>query len=121
MTGTSQSLLDRAQGVLDGSVHVPDGVAVGAAAFLARQAFEDTIVALCRASGATVDRASMRSKIIVTRVLHGDEVGDCAALGWAGLCRACHHHAYELAPAADEVTRWLDLVALLVRAGQAQV
>jgi hypothetical protein len=114
MTTTSQPLLDRAQGVLDGTVHVPEGVVVRAAAFLARHAFEDAMTALCRASGVAIDRASMRSKVIVTRMLHGNETGDRAAVAWAGLCRACHHHAYELVPAADEVSRWLGLVADLI-------
>lgn len=114
MTATSQPLLDRAQGVLDGTVHVPEGVVVRAAAFLARQAFEDAMTALCRAGGVTIDRASMRSKVIVTRMLHGDETGDRAALAWAGLCQACHQHAYEVAPTVDEVSRWLGLVADLI-------
>jgi hypothetical protein len=111
---TPQSSLGQARAVLDGTVHVPEGVAVRSAAFLGRQVFEDAITALCQAGGVTLDRASMRSKVIVTRALHGDETGDCAAMAWAGLCRACHHHAYELAPAADEVSRWLDLVADLL-------
>ena len=62
----------------------------------------------------TVDCASLRSKIIVIRLLHGDETGDRAALAWAGLRRACHHHAYELAPAADKINRWLGIVSVLV-------
>lgn len=72
-------------------------------------------------SGASVDHASMRSKIIVTRMLRGDETGDRAALAWAGLSRACHHHAYELAPAEDEVNRWLGLVSVLVHTGRVLV
>jgi len=113
MTATSPTLLSRAQDVLDGTVHVPEGMAVRAAAFLARKAFEDKITESCRLRGAAIDRASIRSKVIVTRVLCGDDAGDRADLVWAGLSQACHHHAYELAPAADEVSRWLDLIATL--------
>jgi hypothetical protein len=103
-----------AREVLDGTVHVPKGTAIRAAAFLARQAFEEAINTLCQVSSLAVDRASMRFKIILIRLLNGDETGERAALAWAGLCRACHHHAYELVPPADEINRWLDLVAALL-------
>jgi len=36
----------------------------------------------------------------------GTEVGRDAAAAWTALSRACHHHAYELAPTAAELRTW---------------
>lgn len=110
MTTASQSLLKHARAVLDGTVRLPQSIATRAAAFLARQALEDTTRALCRRAGATIDRATMRSQLVIVRVLHGDQIADTANLAWTGLSNSCHHHAYELAPTVDEVRYWVNLV-----------
>lgn len=111
MTTTGPSLLDHAQAILNGRVRLPPSIATRAAAFLVRRALEDTTRALCRSAGASSDRATMHSRLIVVRVLHGDQVANRAAIAWMGLSTACHHHAYELTPTVDEVRHWLALVA----------
>jgi hypothetical protein len=58
-----------------------------------------------------MQRASMRSKIILLRQLGDPVVGRKAQVAWAGLSNACHHHAYELQPTAAEVRSLLKLVA----------
>jgi hypothetical protein len=42
-----------------------------------------------------------------------------AGHAWSALSRACHHHAYELAPTAVELQSWFALVRELVRASRA--
>lgn len=111
MTTTGPSLLDHAQAILNGRVRLPPSIATRAAAFLARRALEDATQTLCRSAGASIDRATMRSQLVVVRVLHGQQVADTATIAWIGLSNACHHHAYELTPTVDEVRHWLALVA----------
>ena len=113
MTATCPSLLDHAQAILNGTVRLPQAIATRAAAFLARQALEDTTRALCHRAGANIDRATMRSQLIVVRAFHGDQVANTANIAWIGLSNACHHHAYELTPTVDEVRHWFSLVANL--------
>lgn len=108
---TRPSLLDHARTILKGTVRLPQSIATRAAAFLARQALEDTTRALCRRAGANIDRATMRSQLIVVRALHGDQVANKANIAWIGLSNACHYHAYELTPTVDELRHWLGLVA----------
>ncbi|HEX5407969.1 MAG TPA: hypothetical protein VFX16_37365, partial [Pseudonocardiaceae bacterium] len=99
--------------VLDGTVPMPKGRASRAAALLARQALEDTARARCRSAGFDLDKATMRSRLIALRALAGRADADAADIAWAGLSRACHQHAYELAPTTGEVRRLIAMVATL--------
>ena len=112
MTTTCPSLLDHAQAIPNGTVRLPQAIATRAAAFLAKQALEDTTRALCHRAGANIDRATMRSQLIVVRAFHGDQVASTANIACIGLSNACHHHAYELTPTVDEVRHWFSLVAV---------
>lgn len=114
MTTPPQALLRHAREVLEGTVHVPEGLAVRSAAFLARQAIEGMVTTSCEALGASIDRANMRSKVIVISALRGDEMGARVDLAWAALCQACHHHAYELTPPADEIALWIGQIEALL-------
>lgn len=108
-----EQILDSAQAILDGKTMMPKTRAPRASAMLARQALEDAVRDLCDLAGADVGRATMRSRLIIIRVLLGSGVADLAETAWAGLTRACHHHAYELAPNADEVDHLIGLVSKL--------
>lgn len=110
---SATDLLAYAGAVLDGTISMPPRRATRAAAMLTRQALEDIVQAMCRSVGANLDRASMRSRLICLRILIGDEDADAAETGWAGLCRACHHHAYELTPTETEVRHLVDVVGSL--------
>ncbi|WP_052583683.1 hypothetical protein [Saccharomonospora iraqiensis] len=118
MTGTATSsaaaLLDHARTVLAGRHTVPAAQVPRAAAILARQALEDAVEARCRAAGAELGGHNQRSRLIVLRMLVGGPVSDSAATAWAGLSRACHHHAYELAPTVGEVAQLIEHVAAVV-------
>lgn len=73
------------------------------AAVLARQALEQIVDSRCDAKGRGLDRASMRSKLIILAAEAGADVGSRGENTWAGLSQASHHHAYELQPTAGEV------------------
>jgi hypothetical protein len=45
--------------------------------------------------------------------LADDELAHQAYETWASLSNACHRHAYELDPTADEIERWITNVELL--------
>lgn len=112
------ALLGYARGVLDGTVPMPKGRASRAAALLARQALEHVVRARCQAAGLDLDKATMHSRLIALRALAGDREADIAAAdragaAWAGLSRACHQHAYELAPTTGEVRYLVGLVTAL--------
>lgn len=114
MNGTSTSptdLLLHTRAVLAGDHTIPRSQVPRAAAILARQALEDTVNLL---SGDQLDQASMRSRLIIMRVLGDRVAAELATTAWSGLSRACHHHAYELAPTVAEVGRLVDQVSTLV-------
>lgn len=117
MTNSDMSSLDQARAVLTGTIQVPEAVTTRVAAFLARRALEDAVMAWCRTVSVHLDRTTMRSKLIVIRVLHGEEIANVACAAWAGLSQACHYHAYELAPSAAQLRRLLDLVARVAALG----
>ncbi|QNK83691.1 hypothetical protein H7F38_11715 [Nakamurella sp. PAMC28650] len=99
-----------AASVLDGSVPVPDGNSARAAAVLARQALEQIVDERCAAVAPGLLRPSMRSRLIIVTALDDAEFGACAQTAWDGLSRACHHHSYELQPAAGEVRELIKIV-----------
>lgn len=109
-----EAALGYARDVLDGAVPMPRGRSTRAAAVLARQALEDALRARCRSAGFDLDKATMRSRLIVLRVLVDQAAADAADVAWAGLSRACHQHAYELTPTTTEVRHLLTRVAALL-------
>lgn len=106
---SATDLLVYACAVLDGAIPMPPRRAARAAAMLTRRALED----IAHSMGANLDRAAMRSRLVCIRVLLSDEDADAAEIGWIGLCRACHHHAYELTPTEAEVRHLADVVGSL--------
>lgn len=118
MTGATrqpsvESVLVLAGAVLDGTIPMPKGRATRAAALLARQALEEIVRTLCSSAGFDMDRATMRSRLILLRELVDNEAANRAEVAWAGLSRACHQHAYDLAPTTIEVEHLITLVSEL--------
>jgi hypothetical protein len=104
----------------------PDATTAGvwprAAAFLGRQALELAMTALWASKPQTtgLSGCSMRSQILcLTAYLDRDTATRAAYLS-AALSRACHHHSYEIAPTAAELTSWLDEAAQLITVLQAR-
>jgi hypothetical protein len=108
--------LRNAERLLDGNVGAA-GSSARLAAFLARQALEELVDERCRALGADVPGASMRSKLVIMRSLDTTECADAAAIAWNRLSNVCHHHAYELAPTVSEVRHLCGVVAVLLNSG----
>lgn len=106
-------LLDLAEKVLAGTVATPRARATRAATILARSALEDFVTESCAREGIHVARASMRVRLACLRALAPSIAGD-AAVAWAGLSRACHQHAYEIAPHHGEVAHLVSKVRQLV-------
>jgi hypothetical protein len=90
------------------------------AAFLIRQALEEEVSARCAHLAARIDYpVRMRSRLLVLGALDQSGAAAKAEYAWNALSRACHHHAYELAPTASELLHLLTVVTELVdsRAG----
>jgi hypothetical protein len=84
------------------------------ASFLPRQALEELVIGRCVALGVNIERPSKRARLVILWSLDTPEKPDAAAMAWTRLSSACHHHAYELAPAVDEVRHLRGVVAILL-------
>jgi hypothetical protein len=116
VTVPTRTHLELALTVLNGREYVPAGLRCQAAAYLARQALETLVLQRCEELGASMPGATMRSRLVVLRVLDRPECSGPAQAAWTGLSRACHRHAYELAPGEGEIRA---LIALVDEAGRA--
>jgi len=108
-TGTITNLLHLSELTLTGRIGMPSGRSARVAALLARSALEDIVDGMCRAHDLDASRASMRVKLACLRAVSADAAGD-AAIAWWGLSRACHQHAYEIAPHDAEVAALVERV-----------
>lgn len=107
------SLLEQASTVLSEAT----GYSNRAACWIARAALESAVDDLLATRGRSASEASMRSKLSVLQVAyeHEPDVAVRAEYAWSVLSQACHHHAFELTPAALEVRHLIELVAALAR------
>lgn len=86
------------------------------AALLARQALEASVLGLWNRQDLGLQGCSMPAQLICLRTYLGDaELASRAGHAWSALSRACHHHAYELAPTAGELDAWFLVVGELIR------
>jgi len=94
------------------------GIWPRAVALLGRQALEHGLDDLWRALSPRVRNASRHAQLVCLGAYVRDEaLVSGIRHAWHGLSRACHHHAYELPPTAEELGRWLDAVDRLVALG----
>lgn len=109
MSGTP-TLIEQAASVLEGATAHSNR----AACWIARAALESVVDDLLADKQFSAPEASMRSKLIILQVAfeHGPTSAR-ADYAWSRLSVACHHHAFELAPAASEVRHLIELVARL--------
>lgn len=80
------------------------------AALILRAALEEELDEFWLRTEPSVAAANTRAQLLLLRQYADAEVADRAASAWHGLSRACHHHAYELAPEAQELRSWLNAV-----------
>ena len=111
--GTADELLDDADRLLSGDRRANGAWWPRATAFLLRSALELELAAYWARVEPGVEACSMRAQLTVLRrpEYAGPDTGTDVAAAWHALSRACHHHAYELAPTVAELRSW----ALAVR------
>ena len=91
------------------------GVWPRASALLACRAVERTVERLWEQRALDLQGCPMRVQLIFLRAYLGNaDLAARAGHAWSALSRACHHHAYELAPTAAELRGWLAVVEELV-------
>ena len=110
MTVDADWLLEQARDLL----HRPESATIGrwprASALLARQALERKL------DGAFAERepglmgVSTRAKLLCLDRYVEPDIARNAAFAWSALSNACHAHAYELAPTADELRALIEAV-----------
>lgn len=84
------------------------GVWPRASAFLARQAVEAAVVDALRRRAPGAESATNRARLLCLTEFVPTELGRRTSFIWGSLSRVCHHHPYELAPTAAELTGWID-------------
>jgi len=92
------------------------GVWPRAAAHLCRQALEETLDAYWKTRAPGLELASMRAQLAALPTYLNRELAGSVAFTWGALSSACHHHTYELAPTAQELSLWAKTVERLMAA-----
>ncbi len=80
------------------------------AAVLGRHAIEEALRQYWSLREPGLERCSGRAQLLCLIVyLRDRDLGPETFVAWSDLSRTCHHHAYELAPTAEELRSWLDV------------
>ena len=117
MSGTTpaRELLASARSMIEHPAAVTAAVWPRAAALLARQALEVALKTYWSAKASGTEDTSMRAQLLcLEATLGGDEVARRAHGAWGALSRACHYHAYELAPTSEELRGWCEDVEVVI-------
>jgi hypothetical protein len=107
----TRAVLQLARDLLNRADPSTAGLWPRAAALLTRQALEEAVDAHWRARQLPLDSLPTQSQLVCLRMMTSD--GSLPARlheAWGALSRACHHHPYELAPTAAELSTWIDVV-----------
>lgn len=103
-------LLDTADRLLTGTVPGTRGLWPRTVAFVLRAALEEELAAFWLRVEPEVADAPMRAQLLLLWQFAGTPTSGRATDVWHELSRASHHHAYELAPEANQLRTWLDEV-----------
>jgi hypothetical protein len=116
--GDPRELLEMADGLLRRVDPATAGLWPRASALLALQALELSLRRLWERHTLDLEGCSMRAQLICLRS-YLDDAKLAARTGhaWSALSRACHHHAYELAPTSTELQSWFSVVGELIQKG----
>jgi hypothetical protein len=113
-------LADAAEQVLADPSDALFGCWARASALLARQSLETAMDDLWRKRSPIVRQCSTSAQLLVLpSYLRDQEAARDAAYAWSALSRACHHHAYELAPTAAELRSLIKLTRRVAAAIEA--
>jgi hypothetical protein len=86
-----------------------------AAALLALEALETGLRRQWQRQSLELAGCAMRTQLICLRsYLEDAPLAARTSHAWAALTRACHHHAYELAPTVTELQSWFIVVRDLI-------
>ncbi|MGY1684422.1 hypothetical protein ACI8AK_02415 [Geodermatophilus sp. SYSU D00867] len=112
LAGPADELLDDADQLLAGDLTTRGGWWPRATGFLLRAALERELAAYWTRAAPGVEQCSMRAQLAVLRrpEYAGVRTATDVAAAWLALSRACHHHAYELAPTLAELRGWAQTV-----------
>lgn len=114
---TPEDLLDTAKELLSRPDAKSKGLWPLAAAHLCRQALEAVLQEFWKKRLPGLETISMRAQLACLPVyLDNEELAGRVAYTWSALSSACHHHVYELAPSAAELSSWLRTTQELARA-----
>lgn len=83
-------------------------------ACLTRLALEQGLRDYWKRVAPSVAGRPMRHQLLVLPTYAGIEAASRARTAWHGLCRAMHHHTYELAPTVAELRGWHEDVTMLL-------
>jgi len=103
---TNQKVLDRLSHVerLLAETQTLDGVRVRCGAWLLRTTLERAVMTIY--GNREGSRRSMHALLLgLPKHVDADVAQDATQL-WHALCRASHHHDYEIAPTVDELRTW---------------
>jgi hypothetical protein len=115
MTSDPRPLLARARTLLERSDPKTAGLWPRAAALLGRQALEQGLDAYWTGRGIALGACATRPQLVCLRSYLPDaSLAARVHHTWSALSDACHHHAYELAPTADELGTLFDTVGDLL-------
>ena len=82
-----------------------------AASLLARQALETLVDEFWQSQRLPLESCPTLTQLICLReYLDDDDLAGRLHHAWHALSRGCHHHPYELAPTATELSGWMDVV-----------
>src|SRR5688572_6750590 len=110
-----QTLLGHARDLLQRADPMTAGIWPRATALLTRQALEGALDDLWLKRAPGLERCSARAQLLCLPGFLGSDADLARRVSytWAGLSRACHHHAYEFPPTASELMSWIETVERL--------
>jgi hypothetical protein len=107
----TRDTLDLARDLLRRADPSTAGLWPRAAALLIRQALEEAVDKYWTERQLPLDSLPTQAQLVCLRMMTPE--GTLPARlneAWGALSRACHHHPYELAPTAGELSAWIDIV-----------
>lgn len=107
----TREVLQLARDLLSRADPATAGLWPRAAALLIRQALEESVDAYWTERQLPLGSLPTQAQLVCLRMMTPE--GTLPAQlheAWGSLSRACHHHPYELAPTAEELAAWIDVV-----------
>ena len=107
---TSLEFLDTADALVGHGRNSRTGGWPRVAAVLGRHAIEKALHQYWRLRQPGVERCSGRAQFLCLNMYLSDrDLAQATFVAWSDLSRYCHHHPYEIAPTADELSERLQV------------